>query len=95
MTYTYTTAGTCSRQITFELEDGILRNVVFIGGCHGNLQGIGRLVEGMEAQEVIRRLKGINCREKGTSCPDQLSRALSQALSSLESQVADSGELDR
>lgn len=76
MKYTYETAGTCSRQIEVEIEDGIVRNVVFNGGCHGNTQGISALVKGMKVEDVIRRLQGINCKGKGTSCPDQLSKAL-------------------
>lgn len=80
MTYTYTTSGTCSRQIDFELDGNIIKNVVFTGGCHGNLQGIAKLVEGMSAEQAIARLKGICCGGKPTSCPDQLSLALEQAL---------------
>ncbi len=76
MKYQYTTQGTCSRIIDFEVEDGIVRNVRFTGGCHGNLQGIGALVEGMKIEDVIARLDGILCRDKPTSCPDQLARAL-------------------
>ena len=76
MKYQYTTQGTCSRIIDFEVEDGIVRNVRFTGGCHGNLQGIGALVEGMKIKDVIARLDGILCRDKPTSCPDQLARAL-------------------
>ncbi len=76
MKYQYTTQGTCSRIIDFEVEDGIVRNVRFTGGCHGNLQGIGALVEGMKIEDVIARLDGILCRDKPTSCSDQLARAL-------------------
>lgn len=76
MRYQYTTQGTCSRIIDFEVEDGIVRNVRFTGGCHGNLQGIGALVEGMKIEDVIARLDGILCRDKPTSCPDQLAKAL-------------------
>lgn len=78
MRYQYTTQGTCSRIIDFEVEDGIVRNVRFTGGCHGNLQGIGALVEGMKIEDVIARLDGILCRDKPTSCPDQLARALKE-----------------
>jgi len=75
--HTYTTSGTCSRKITFELDDEKrVHNVVFEGGCHGNLQGIGKLVEGMPAEEIVNRCAGIRCGFKPTSCPDQLSRAL-------------------
>ena len=80
MTYTYATNGTCSRQIDFELEGNTIKSVVFTGGCHGNLQGISKLVEGMKVEEVIERLKGIRCGFKTTSCPDQLATALEKAL---------------
>lgn len=76
----YTTQGTCSRFIDFDLEDGIVKNVVFTGGCNGNLKGIGQLVEGMSAEEVIKRLTGTKCGFKPTSCPDQLAKALEAAL---------------
>ena len=76
----YATKGTCSRFIDFDLEDGIVKNVVFTGGCNGNLKGIGALVEGMEATEAIKRLAGITCGFKPTSCPDQLAKALEEAL---------------
>ena len=75
--HSYKTNGTCSRKITFELDENkCVHNVVFEGGCHGNLQGIGALVEGMEIDEAITRLSGICCGYKGTSCPDQLAQAL-------------------
>lgn len=74
---TYKTNGTCSRQILFDVEDGKVKNVKFIGGCSGNLQGISRLVEGKDVNEVISLLSGIRCRA-GTSCPDQLAQALKQ-----------------
>lgn len=74
--FSYRTKGVCSRSIEFEVEDGIVRNVQFISGCNGNLQGIGRLVEGMTVEEVVRKLEGINCDGKGSSCPDQLATAL-------------------
>ncbi len=76
----YRTKGTCSRAISFDIEEGRVRNVRFDGGCHGNLQGIGRLVEGMDAKECIEKLKGIRCGFKPTSCPDQLAKALESAL---------------
>ena len=79
MQYHYTTHGTCSREILFEIEDGILKNVQFIGGCNGNLKGIGSLVVGMNVDEVIARLEGTTCGGKPTSCPDQLATALKQA----------------
>ena len=101
MHYEYQTKGTCSSRILFDIEDGKLKNVEYIGGCNGNLQGIGRLVEGksvrfeggchgntqgiglltrgMQAADVIARLEGIDCKGRGTSCPDQLATALEQA----------------
>lgn len=80
----YKTSGTCSQQILFDLDGDIVRSVEFIGGCNGNLQGIGKLVEGMKAEEVIEKLKGISCGGRPTSCPDQLARALSAALEQKE-----------
>ena len=80
MQHTYTTKGTCSREILFEIEDGKLTNVQFIGGCNGNLKGICSLVEGMAVEEVISRLEGTTCGPKNTSCPDQLATALKEAL---------------
>ena len=83
MKYTYYTQGTCSSQIDFELdEQGIIRNVQFTGGCHGNLQGISVLLRGMSATDAIAKLQGIRCGYKNTSCPDQLANALSQAINS-------------
>ena len=76
----YKTHGTCSQQISFELEDGKIHNVNFVGGFNGNLKGICSLVEGMDAKEVISRLEGIRCGFKSTSCPDQLAKALKEAL---------------
>ncbi len=80
MQFDYKTKGTCSQRIYFELEDGKVHNVQFLGGCNGNLKGISTLVEGMDAQEVIDRLAGTSCGMKPTSCPDQLARALKEAL---------------
>ena len=80
MKYTYRTRGTCSSRIFFEIEDGKLRNVKFEGGCNGNLQGIGRLVEGMDAEAAAEKLIGIRCGFKNTSCPDQLANAIRGAL---------------
>ena len=74
----YTTKGTCSRKITFDVVDNKVTNVQFVMGCHGNTQGVSALVEGMDIHEVIKRLKGIDCNGRGTSCPDQLARALKQ-----------------
>lgn len=81
MEFLYKTNGTCSREIHFELnEDNKIKNVSFVGGCNGNLQGISKLTEGMSAEEVIKRCEGIKCGFKNTSCPDQLSKALKKAL---------------
>lgn len=76
MQYEYKTSGTCSSRILLEIVENKVHNVRFEGGCHGNLQGIGKLVEGMDADEVIARLQGICCGPKSTSCPDQLAKAL-------------------
>jgi uncharacterized protein (TIGR03905 family) len=78
MKYQYETVGTCSRLIQFEVEDGIIKDVQFIGGCNGNLQGISALVRGQRVEDVISKLKGIQCGSKGTSCPDQFACALQQ-----------------
>ena len=78
--YQYKTKGTCSQMIYFDLEDGKVKNVSFLGGCNGNLKGIGQLVEGMPAEEVIERIAGTTCGPKRTSCPDQLACALREAL---------------
>jgi len=79
MQYEYKTKGTCSQRILFEIEENKLHNVQYIGGCNGNLKGIGSLVEGMDVDEVITRLEGTTCGFKSTSCPDQLAQALKQA----------------
>jgi uncharacterized protein (TIGR03905 family) len=79
MRYTYQTQGTCSEAIDFEIVDGKLHHVQFIGGCDGNTQGVSRLVEGMKVEDVLERLEGIRCGWKDTSCPDQLCRAIRQA----------------
>ncbi len=76
----YKTTGTCSTQIDLDVEDGIVRNVKFTKGCNGNLQGIARLVEGMRGEEAIEKLRGIKCGFKSTSCPDQLSYAIEEAM---------------
>ena len=80
MTYQYKTKGVCSRSIRLEIEDGIVRNVRFEGGCNGNTQGVAALVEGMNAEEAVRRLSGIRCHTKASSCPDQLAQAIREAL---------------
>jgi uncharacterized protein (TIGR03905 family) len=82
--YEYFPQGVCSRRVTFDVVDNKVRNVEFLGGCHGNLQGISKLVEGMEIEEVIDRLSGIRCGDKLTSCPDQFSRALKEYINNKE-----------
>ena len=79
----YTPSGVCARGIDFEVEDGIIKEVKFMGGCSGNTQGVAALIKGMEIKEAISRIKGINCNGKGTSCPDQLSKALEQYLNGM------------
>lgn len=79
MEYHYRPRGTCSREIIVDLDGDTVRSVRFVGGCDGNLKGIGALVRGMKADDVIRRCRGIRCGMKGTSCPDQLAEALAQA----------------
>lgn len=74
--YQYNTQGVCSKCIYFDIENGKLTNVSYLGGCNGNLKGISSLVEGMDIDEVIRRLEGTTCGSKKTSCPDQLAKAL-------------------
>ena len=79
---TYRTHGTCSRAIDFDIdEEGCIHNLVFTGGCNGNLKGIGKLCEGMIASEAAERVRGTKCGFKNTSCPDQLSKAIDEALS--------------
>ena len=83
MQFEYKTKGTCSQYINFEIEDGTLKNVQYIGGCNGNLKGISSLVEGRDVDEVITRLEGTICGSKNTSCPDQLATALKEAKEKL------------
>ncbi len=80
MQYEYKTKGTCSQKIFFDVEDGKVKNVKFLGGCNGNLQGISSLVDGMDVDAVIQKLEGIHCGFKPTSCPDQLAKALKETL---------------
>lgn len=75
-TISYTPKGVCSRKIDIEVEGDIVKSVKFTGGCNGNTQGIAKLCEGMKVQDVIERLEGLNCNGRGTSCPDQLAKAL-------------------
>lgn len=80
MTVEYTPKGVCSKKIEIDIENGIINKVRFVGGCNGNTQGISKLVEGMKAEDVISRLEGVNCNGRGTSCPDQLAKALKEAI---------------
>ncbi|MBR0135410.1 MAG: TIGR03905 family TSCPD domain-containing protein [Clostridia bacterium] len=80
MHYTYKTSGTCSTRIDFDIVEGKLRNIVFTNGCNGNLQAIGRLLEGADPAFAIERLEGISCSGGPTSCGDQLARAIKQAV---------------
>lgn len=79
MTIEFTPQGVCSRKMIIEVENGTVTDVKVVGGCNGNLQGISSLVKGMKVEDVIKRLDGIKCGMKGTSCPDQLAQALKQA----------------
>ena len=83
MQFEQKTKGTCSQRIFFEIEEGKVHNVQYLGGCNGNLQGIAKLVEGMDVDEVIKRVEGIQCGMKPTSCPDQLATALKEAKAKL------------
>ena len=76
MEYIYNPRGVCSRQFVFDIEEGIVKNVKIMGGCHGNLQGIASLLKGMNIDDVITRLQGIRCGMKPTSCPDQIAKGL-------------------
>ncbi|MCK9160587.1 MAG: TIGR03905 family TSCPD domain-containing protein [Bacteroidaceae bacterium] len=76
MKYIYQTKGTCSKEIHLDVENGVLKDVFFVGGCDGNLQGISKLVRGMDVEKIIEQLEGIRCDTKSTSCPDQLCKAL-------------------
>lgn len=76
MTFRYTPRGVCSRMMTFEIENGVVTDLTVEGGCNGNLKGISSLIKGLTTEEIIDRLSGIRCGGKGTSCPDQIARAL-------------------
>ena len=84
MVYTYIPRGVCSRKIVVDIQDGIIKNVQFTGGCNGNQQGISSLVKGMKVEEAIPRLENIDCNGKGTSCPDQLSKAIKEAIENVD-----------
>lgn len=95
MRYVYTTSDkVCSREIVLEIEDGIVRNVRFVGGCSGNTQGVANLVAGMKADEVIARLRNIECGSRGSSCPAELATALEQALADQKAQEEDTASKD-
>ena len=79
MLITYQPQGVCSQQMKIEVEEGSVKSLQVMGGCHGNLQGLSKLVEGMKVEDVIQRLEGIRCGGKPTSCPDQLAKALKEA----------------
>ena len=76
----YKTQGTCSRAVIVDVEDGVITDCQFVGGCSGNTQGVASLVKGMKAEDAIKKIKGIKCGPRSTSCPDQLSRALEEAI---------------
>ena len=80
MQYSYKPSGVCARKISFDIEDGKVMNIRFTGGCAGNTQGVSALAEGMTTDEIIERLSGIRCGFKGTSCPDQLAKAVAEAV---------------
>jgi len=82
MKYTYIPRGVCSRMIELEIEDDIITECRFVGGCSGNTQGVARLVKGMDVYDAIDKLEGIDCAGRGTSCPDQLAKALNEAVNS-------------
>ena len=92
MKFEYKTRGVCSQAMQFEIEDNILKSLNVIGGCNGNLKGIASLVQGMDVDEVIRRLKGIRCGYKDTSCPDQLATALEIAKEKMQKQPQPAGK---
>ena len=87
MDFEYKTRGTCSSCIHFSIEDGVVHNVSFTGGCPGNAKGVSLLTEGMKAEEIVSRLKGVRCGFKPTSCPDQLANAVEQAMEKMRAQA--------
>lgn len=80
MNYSYDTKGVCASRVTFDVEDGVIKNIDFVGGCEGNHKGLAALAEGMAPDEAAKRLKGITCGRRSTSCPDQLAHALEEML---------------
>jgi len=87
MTFDYNTNGVCSQRIQIEIEEDVIKKVVFIGGCNGNLKGIGNLLVGMNPEEAVTRLSGIKCGTRNTSCPDQLAKALATVQNNKKSQA--------
>ena len=83
MEFDYRPHGVCSRNIHIELDGDVIRSVTFTGGCSGNTQGVAALAKGMKVEDYIQRCKGVDCAGKGTSCPDQLAKALEEALESI------------
>ncbi|MBQ3419173.1 MAG: TIGR03905 family TSCPD domain-containing protein [Erysipelotrichaceae bacterium] len=80
MNYKYIPKGVCSREMNFEIEDGVIKTLNVVGGCNGNLKGISSLLSGMKVDDAIKKLKGIECGYKNTSCPDQIAKALEKYL---------------
>ena len=80
MEYRYYPTGVCSREMIFDIDDGIVKDLITIGGCNGNLKGISSLIIGMKIEDVISKLEGIDCNGRGTSCPDQISKALKELV---------------
>jgi uncharacterized protein (TIGR03905 family) len=94
--YSYKTkGGVCSRMIRFTIDNGVVQNIRFEGGCDGNTQGVGRLAEGMKAEELVARLRHIRCGAKDSSCPDQLATAVEEALRETAQAPADGAGADR
>ena len=88
MHYDYMTKGTCSKIISFEINDGVVTNVAFMGGCNGNTQGVARLVDGLTADQIESKLLGVDCNGRGTSCPDQLAKAVRLAAAKEQEEKA-------
>lgn len=80
MHISYTPKGICAKKVDFDVEDGVVKNVVFVGGCDGNHKGLAALAEGMTPEEIVKRMKGITCGFRATSCPDQLTAALEKYM---------------
>ena len=80
MEYRFYPTGVCSREMIFDIEDGIVKDLKVVGGCNGNLKGISGLIRGMKLEDIISKLEGIDCNGRGTSCPDQISKALKEYM---------------